>query len=99
MNEWDRHTMPRILKNPPTNLVVRLRIKQPPPKPLIMTLRPPQYRISRNSELRTAAHAYCVWDFKVCCVVVASGSVAVEEIDVCFSVDLLGLVADGWRFG
>lgn len=52
--------MPRILHNPPTQLILQIRLHQPLPKPLIITLRPLMNLPPRNPQLRTTRNTHFI---------------------------------------
>lgn len=52
--------MPRILHNPPTQLILQFRLDQPLPKPLIITLGPLMNLPPRNPKLRTTRNTHFI---------------------------------------
>lgn len=56
-----KHTMPRVLHNPPTEIILKWRLRQPFPEPHIVTLGPFADLPVRDSKLRAARYANLVW--------------------------------------
>lgn len=55
-------TMPRIFHNPPTQFILQIRLHQPHPKPLVITLRPLMNLPPRNPKLRTTRNTHFIRD-------------------------------------